>query len=70
MRLGLHQFYCRQRSTAMAAELEQVRQEMLAITANMATLRAENVGLKQVMAIKVQEVERKVETGEGSATSS
>ena len=54
----------------MVAELEQVRQQMLAITADMANVRAENVGLKQAMAVKVQEVERKVETGEGSATSS
>ena len=40
----------------MAAELEQVRQQMLAITADMANLRAENVGLKQAMSVKVQEV--------------
>ena len=51
-------------------DLEQLRQQMLAITANMANLRAENVGLKQAMAVKVVEVERKVETGEGSDTSS
>ena len=43
---------------------------MLAITNDMAQLRAENVSLKQAMAVKVQEVEKKVETGEGSATSS
>ena len=43
---------------------------MLAITTDMANLRAENVGLKQTMAVKVQEVQRKVDTGEGSATSS
>ena len=52
------------------ADLEQLRQQMLAFTAVMANLRAENVGLKQAMAVKVGEVERKVETGEGSATSS
>ena len=38
------------------AELKQVRQQMLAITNDMAQLRAENDCLKQAMAVKVQEV--------------
>ena len=45
------------------ADMEELRQQMLALSADFATLKAENNDLKQAMAVKVGEVESKVEAG-------
>ena len=52
------------------ADMEELRQQMLALSGDFATLKAENNDLKQAMAVKVGVVDRKVEAGERSATSS